>query len=180
MGTKIHDFGSGYWCFHCPGCGRDHPFVVPRWSWNGSLDKPTFSPSLIVDRGTPRQCHVIVTDGKIQFCSDCFHSLAGKIVEMPDWDEEKKMAFDFGKPSPATPSSPSTGAPKAPGGFDFGPQYKPASAAPATGVSAATVAPRCANCGATMARILVPANLPTHAPRPPEFSCPKCGYRTPY
>lgn len=88
------------------------------------------------------------------------------------------MAFDFGTPqsAPSAPSAPSTpasstGASKAPTGFNFGLEQ---------GASASDVAPRCAHCGATMARTLVPANLPTHAPRPPEFSCPKCGYRTPY
>lgn len=29
----------------CPGCGDLH-FVDERWTWNGSLDAPTFSPSI--------------------------------------------------------------------------------------------------------------------------------------
>lgn len=30
-------------------------------------------------------CHSFVTDGKIQFLSDCTHELAGQTVELPDW-----------------------------------------------------------------------------------------------
>lgn len=92
MGIKIHDMGSSAdggvnYVFHCPGCGCGHPFSVPRWSWNGSFDKPTFSPSLLCNRHDPAsRCHSIVTDGWIQFCSDCHHALAGQTVEIPDWE----------------------------------------------------------------------------------------------
>ena len=34
-------------------------------------------------------CHSFITDGKIQFLSDCTHDLAGKTVELPDIDNEK-------------------------------------------------------------------------------------------
>src|SRR5271155_3935094 len=107
MGAKIHNFGSGDWGFHCPGCGYGHSFRVggdpsrPQWKWNGSLDKPTFTPSLLVNQFEPNaRCHSIVTDGVIFFCSDSYHNLRGSNVELPDWEEEKKiMAFDFGTPS---------------------------------------------------------------------------------
>jgi hypothetical protein len=33
-----------------------------------------------------RVCHSFVTDGKIQFLSDCTHSLANTTVEIPPWD----------------------------------------------------------------------------------------------
>lgn len=74
--------------FHCPGCGYDHPFHVgggpgKDWSWNGSLVSPTFSPSLLVNGSAPGQrCHLFVRDGKIEYCSDCDHALAGKTVDM--------------------------------------------------------------------------------------------------
>lgn len=32
-------------------------------------------------------CHSFVTDGKIQFLNDCFHSLKGQTVDLPDWEE---------------------------------------------------------------------------------------------
>jgi hypothetical protein len=76
----------------------------------------------MVNRGTPSQCHSIVTDGKIAFCIDSVHSLAGKTVELPDWDEEiptmTKQNFNFGTASTTKPATASTTANK--GAFDFG------------------------------------------------------------
>lgn len=91
MAAKIHNYGSGDWGFECPGCGYGHSFRVngepgrPQWSWNGSIDAPTFTPSLMVNRGTSTQCHSNVTDGRIQFHADCEHALAGQTVDLPDW-----------------------------------------------------------------------------------------------
>jgi hypothetical protein len=107
LSPKIYNFASeGHevqvWAFHCPGCGYDHAFTVgpkndvdisgnkvdrPRWKWNGSVDSPTFTPSLLCSKDVPSaRCHSIVTDGKIAFCQDCWHDLKGKTVAMPDWD----------------------------------------------------------------------------------------------
>jgi uncharacterized protein DUF6527 len=96
MPAKIHQFpdtgprGGTVYMFHCPGCAHGHPFEVggvDGWTWNGSLEKPTFYPSLMVNRGSPTQCHSFVTDGQIQFLGDSHHSLKGQTVELPDWDE---------------------------------------------------------------------------------------------
>jgi len=93
MTSKIWDAGlnadgTKNYVFFCPGCKYGHPFAVPRWTWNGSFDKPTFTPSLLCNASHPKsRCHSVVTDGKIQFCSDCWHSLAGQTVDLPDWDE---------------------------------------------------------------------------------------------
>jgi hypothetical protein len=83
----------------------------PKWSFNGDFDKPTFRPSILAksghyashakgddcwcnskerfpDEGEPpfkcSICHSFVTDGKIQFLSDCTHELAGQTVELND------------------------------------------------------------------------------------------------
>jgi len=79
-----------YW-FHCPGCEYNHGVRVkgphPVWQWNGNVDKPTVSPSLLVNGSTPEtRCHSFITDGKIQFLGDCFHSLKGQTVEIPDYE----------------------------------------------------------------------------------------------
>jgi hypothetical protein len=97
--AKIHYMGNGnngprgghLYVFHCPGCGHSHPFEVNApngagWNWNGSFDKPTFVPSLMVERGGKQQCHLFVTDGRIRFLEDCHHRLAGQTVDLPDWD----------------------------------------------------------------------------------------------
>jgi hypothetical protein len=94
MGVKVHNFGSGDWAFQCPGCGYLHSFRVseeqgrPQWTWNGSLDQPTFAPSLLVNRHYPQgRCHLFLENGQIKFQNDCHHSLAGKTVECPDWED---------------------------------------------------------------------------------------------
>lgn len=93
MGIKIHKYGAGTWVFHCPGCKYEHPFRVdgdatrPQWTWNGSEEKPTFTPSLMVNRDWPEmQCHLNMTDGKIHFHTDCHHDLKGQVVDCPDWE----------------------------------------------------------------------------------------------
>lgn len=78
------------------------------WQWNGSLDMPTLSPSLLA-RGTspisgevvdrimagekiepiPYVCHSFVRDGEIQFLDDCTHKLAGQTVELPEISREQ-------------------------------------------------------------------------------------------
>lgn len=60
----------------------------PRWGWNGDVDRPTFTPSILVRYVTGAKarhvtCHSFVTDGLIQFLGDCTHSLAGQTVELP-------------------------------------------------------------------------------------------------
>lgn len=87
--------------FYCPGCKGGHAFRLnrqdgntqqPLWSWNGNMEKPTLTPSLLMydpgPDGKQRKsiCHLYVTDGKIQFLSDCQHALAGKTVPMVDLD----------------------------------------------------------------------------------------------
>lgn len=97
--------GTQYVHFYCPGCAHAHGITVGKWTWNGSLDAPTFTPSLLchphdifVDgslegdaliapeniTSTPR-CHSFITDGRIQFLEDSTHHLAGKTVEIPEW-----------------------------------------------------------------------------------------------
>jgi hypothetical protein len=73
----------------CPGCGCGHLFDK-RWTFNGDYEKPTFSPSMLCNANMPidpprtHRCHSFVTDGKIQFLSDCTHELAGQTVELGD------------------------------------------------------------------------------------------------
>ena len=80
--------------FFCPGCGYGHSFDTSpgRWTFvNNDYVKPTFTPSLRV-LGRPGKketlCHLFVTGGKIIYCSDSPHELAGKTVQMTlikDW-----------------------------------------------------------------------------------------------
>jgi hypothetical protein len=84
--TDTSDQHAGYLTF-CPGCGYGHLFDT-RWTFNGDFEKPTFSPSMLVNQHDPsNRCHSFLRDGKWQFLDDCFHSLKGKTVEMVDLDE---------------------------------------------------------------------------------------------
>lgn len=76
--------------FHCPGCGSGHRVRAkgprPCWEWNGSMDQPTFRPSLLIRWGSPKEhvCHSFITEGRIEFLSDSTHELAGRTVEIPE------------------------------------------------------------------------------------------------
>lgn len=92
--VKVYESENGSWVqvrFDCPGCKCSHSFTTKSptnyvWTWNGSLDKPTFSPSLLCNKDYPEmRCHSFVTDGKIQFLGDCFHKLKNQTVELPDY-----------------------------------------------------------------------------------------------
>ena len=82
--------------FYCAGCGMAHQVWVglgpgPRWGWNGDAERPTFTPSVLVNGGRlavdgktmPLVCHSFVTDGRIQYLSDSTHALAGQTVDLP-------------------------------------------------------------------------------------------------
>src|SRR5687768_14816267 len=77
--------------FWCPGCNMGHPLFVThpntggsQWTFNGNEDKPTVTPSLVLESapGARPRCHVIVTDGMLHFLGDCEHEFAGKVVPM--------------------------------------------------------------------------------------------------
>lgn len=90
--------------FHCPGCDEKHQVVVGTWGWNGSLDLPSFTPSVMVsgvqwpsdhefyklrhavEAGQNIVCHSFVIDGKIKFLGDSTHELAGQTVDLPEWE----------------------------------------------------------------------------------------------
>lgn len=49
----LRNVDGGGLTFWCPGCDGAHGIQVgegagPRWGWNGSVDKPTFTPSILV------------------------------------------------------------------------------------------------------------------------------------
>jgi uncharacterized protein DUF6527 len=104
--TRITDGNVVFWC---PGCNELHMVWVEspndltgaKWGWNKSMDRPTFTPSILV-RGTepitheeadrilagekiekPKTvCHSFVRDGAIEFLGDCTHILKGQTVPL--------------------------------------------------------------------------------------------------
>lgn len=82
----------------CPGCraltgdgahilttGEHRPV---RWTFNGDIARPTFSPSLLIRYDHFKLgavvCHSFITDGRIQYLADSTHQLAGQTVDLPD------------------------------------------------------------------------------------------------
>lgn len=90
--------GIAHWC---PACEKVHVFTTDGkntsgagWAWNGSVDKPSFTPSMLIRWGKHCDpsweemggvCHYILTDGVINFCGDCTHAMVGQSVPLPDW-----------------------------------------------------------------------------------------------
>ncbi|TXH44018.1 MAG: hypothetical protein E6Q97_33325 [Desulfurellales bacterium] len=88
-----------------------NPVTNALWTWNNDTDRPTLSPSVLVSRREslrrnppdgiegaelarfceenrviiPR-CHCFIREGRIEFCADCEHALAGQTVDMVDED----------------------------------------------------------------------------------------------
>jgi hypothetical protein len=92
--------------FLCPGCKCCHGIWTTErngqnaiWSFNGDMEKPTVSPSILVkhssyeygEDGSPLPetvkdmvCHSYVRNGMIEFLPDSTHALAGKTVPLQD------------------------------------------------------------------------------------------------
>lgn len=103
LSSKLRNTADNGLAFWCPGCRGAHRIQHgagqgPRWGWNGDVERPTFTPSVLVRTGRavdplfvpeegdpPEVCHTFVTDGRIQFLGDCTHALAGQTVDLPDW-----------------------------------------------------------------------------------------------
>lgn len=98
----VNDHGIHYdaLMFVCPGCLADgrgsglHMLPVnttnksPSWDWDGNLEEPTLSPSILTGKGSPNICHSFLTKGIFDFLTDSTHPLAGtkvQIPDLPDW-----------------------------------------------------------------------------------------------
>lgn len=101
--------GQEDYLFFCPGCRCGHVFTTkwnadkiesrkrthkenwrpPVWTFNGNMEKPTFRASLLItteafeDVIPATTCHLFLTDGIIEFLSDCTHGLKGQKVPLP-------------------------------------------------------------------------------------------------
>ncbi len=87
--------GRRHIMFWCPGCGGKCHQVDDKWTFNEDLVAPTIRASVLVtyngsdagvDRAPPARCHSFVTDGRIEYCGDSTHALAGQTVDLPDWE----------------------------------------------------------------------------------------------
>lgn len=101
LSNVLRSVEGGGLVFRCPGCKGNHMVRVgagegPRWTFDGNVERPTFSPSVLVtavedlDEDEIAQgvepinvrCHSFVTAGRIHFLGDCTHELANCTVDM--------------------------------------------------------------------------------------------------
>lgn len=100
-------YGYAHWC---PGCKQAHVFhtvkasdSAPVWSFDGNMEKPTFSPSMrqflparkdesgAIKRPEQTLCHYFLKAGELEFLKDSTgHDLRGK-VPLPEFPEEGKQ-----------------------------------------------------------------------------------------
>lgn len=106
----------------CQGCRHVHFFPInlayyntfpnpekitkkPVWIFNGDFERPTFTPSLRQYYNRPEShgerageevttCHNIVTDGKIQFCSDSQHDLKNQTLDLQEIPSDYSLPDD--------------------------------------------------------------------------------------
>ena len=89
LSAKLRSVGNGigWWC---PGCDGIHVLhrvnVSEGWTWDGNVEAPTISPSVLVSGGGEGiVCHTFIKAGQIEFLGDCTHALKGRTVPIPDW-----------------------------------------------------------------------------------------------
>lgn len=83
-----------YWC---PACNAPHQVTIERntqtpngrpiWNWDDDVARPTFAPSILVTSSNPAvvpRCHHFVRSGRIEYCGDSSHAMAGQTVDLPD------------------------------------------------------------------------------------------------
>ncbi len=96
VSSKLRRVEGGY-SHWCPGCEEMHR-LPDSWKFDDNLESPTFTPSFkhsgvhwardVQGNTVPFICHYVLTAGVLNFCSDCTHSLAGKVVPLPDLPRE--------------------------------------------------------------------------------------------
>ena len=98
---KLRKIEGGGFTFYCLGCEEYHQ-IGTQWEFNGDLVRPTFSPSYLTwldpnPNANPKydpkgkfrngfRCHSFIREGRIEYLGDCTHKLAGKTIDLPDWN----------------------------------------------------------------------------------------------
>lgn len=94
--SKVLRKATDHYFWFCPGCKEIHGVPVPRWTFDGNVDAPSFSPSVRhyelenKELGIPEKttCHYWVKEGRLEFVGDSDHELAGKTVPMVELGPE--------------------------------------------------------------------------------------------
>lgn len=107
--------------FWCPACQTNHVVPVTgkrAWQFNQDFIRPTLDPSVLVTSGhhqegwnkkdcwctfkqknpdsdvpfTCYRCHLFIRNGRIEYCHDCSHGLAGQTIDMVEIPQGKENA----------------------------------------------------------------------------------------
>ena len=112
LSSKLRNAEGGRLTYWCQGCEDTHTISTGKdgWGFDGNLEAPTFSPSVLVrsghymsdwkgpdcwciynakhpDKPSPfkcERCHTFIKAGMVQFLGDCTHALAGQTLPLPD------------------------------------------------------------------------------------------------
>lgn len=116
LSAKLRSIEGGRLAYWCQGCNSAHQVSVAGpgavWGWNGNVEAPTFTPSVLVTSGhfvsshkpgdkcwctyaaehpgrpvsfRCQRCHTFIRGGMVEFLGDCSHAYAGKTEPLPDW-----------------------------------------------------------------------------------------------
>lgn len=131
LSSKLRSVAGGGFAYWCQGCEEMH-VVSSGWAFDGNLEAPTFSPSVLTTSGhyvpgwqgpscwctyntehpdSPapfkcERCHTFIKGGMVQFLGDCTHALAGQTLPLPDLPSQATDVADIGRPVPKHGSGP--------------------------------------------------------------------------
>ena len=76
----------------CTGCNTSHDIDIFKeshrcWDFNGSIDYPTFRPSMKVYSGDQIICHYNLVEGVIHYLGDSLHEMSGKSIALANLPE---------------------------------------------------------------------------------------------
>lgn len=96
--------GFAHWC---PACKVPHYIFVTNktvltqsdWHFDGNFEEPTFDPGIRLNYLSQKTgkvetlCHYWIINGRIEFCEDSPHAMAGFRVPLPDWPTNMSNAL---------------------------------------------------------------------------------------
>lgn len=90
ISSKLRRTSHGY-AHWCPACDAMHGIHTNAdddygWSFDGSGESPTFSPSVRItgkQNGVDFVCHYFIIGGVIHYQNDCTHHLKGQHIVLP-------------------------------------------------------------------------------------------------
>jgi hypothetical protein len=99
MSKLLYNETDSSYEIYCPGCNTKHKVFTKLSAgctqvhkFDGNLEKPTFSPSVLIDYGLDavnnrRVCHFFVSEGSLNY-QNCFHIFKNREVPLKSFSSE--------------------------------------------------------------------------------------------